>query len=133
TVACARCHDHKFDPIPTRDYYGLAGVVASTEYDEVPLVSAAEVEAAKKALTEDEKKKKVAPKYPLIHALKDAPKPVTMRVHLRGNPDTLGEEAPRRFLSVLCPDAMPAFSHGSGRLELARAIASPDNPLTARV
>jgi cytochrome c553 len=30
TVACARCHDHKFDPIPTADYYGLAGVFAST-------------------------------------------------------------------------------------------------------
>ncbi len=30
TVACARCHDHKFDPISTRDYYGLAGVFAST-------------------------------------------------------------------------------------------------------
>jgi len=30
TVACARCHDHKFDPISTRDYYALAGVFAST-------------------------------------------------------------------------------------------------------
>jgi hypothetical protein len=30
TVACARCHDHKFDPIATRDYYALAGVFAST-------------------------------------------------------------------------------------------------------
>jgi hypothetical protein len=30
TVACARCHDHKFDPIPTQDYYSLAGVFAST-------------------------------------------------------------------------------------------------------
>ena len=30
TVACARCHDHKFDPIPTRDYYALASVFAST-------------------------------------------------------------------------------------------------------
>ncbi len=30
TVACARCHDHKFDPILTKDYYGLAGVFAST-------------------------------------------------------------------------------------------------------
>lgn len=30
TVACARCHDHKFDPISTRDYYGLVGVFAST-------------------------------------------------------------------------------------------------------
>jgi hypothetical protein len=31
TVACARCHDHKFDPIPTADYYGLAGIFASSE------------------------------------------------------------------------------------------------------
>ena len=31
TVACARCHDHKFDPIPTRDYYALHGIFASSE------------------------------------------------------------------------------------------------------
>jgi hypothetical protein len=31
TVACARCHDHKFDPIPTRDYYALAGIFRSTD------------------------------------------------------------------------------------------------------
>ena len=29
-VSCARCHDHKFDPIPTRDYYALAGIFKST-------------------------------------------------------------------------------------------------------
>jgi hypothetical protein len=37
TVACARCHDHKFDPIPTRDYYGLASVFASTMRSERPV------------------------------------------------------------------------------------------------
>jgi hypothetical protein len=37
TVACARCHDHKFDPIPTKDYYGLVGVFASTMRTERPL------------------------------------------------------------------------------------------------
>jgi hypothetical protein len=37
TVACARCHDHKFDPIPTKDYYGLVGVFASTLRAERPL------------------------------------------------------------------------------------------------
>ncbi len=37
TVACARCHDHKFDPIPTKDYYGLVGVFASTMRSERPL------------------------------------------------------------------------------------------------
>lgn len=31
TLGCARCHDHKFDPIPTADYYALAGIFASTE------------------------------------------------------------------------------------------------------
>ncbi|MBI2686174.1 MAG: PSD1 domain-containing protein [Acidobacteria bacterium] len=36
TVACARCHDHKFDPIPTKDYYGLASVFASTMRSERP-------------------------------------------------------------------------------------------------
>ena len=37
TVACARCHDHKFDPIPTKDYYALAGVFASTMRAERPM------------------------------------------------------------------------------------------------
>lgn len=38
TVACARCHDHKYDPIPTADYYGLAGVFVNTIYEEYPRV-----------------------------------------------------------------------------------------------
>ena len=39
TVTCARCHDHKFDPIPTKDYYSLYGVFASsTEPKELPLL-----------------------------------------------------------------------------------------------
>lgn len=36
TVACARCHDHKFDPIPTTDYYALYGVMESMRYSLVP-------------------------------------------------------------------------------------------------
>ncbi|HEV3059827.1 MAG TPA: PSD1 and planctomycete cytochrome C domain-containing protein, partial [Vicinamibacterales bacterium] len=45
TVGCARCHDHKYDPIPTKDYYSLAGVFANTVYREYPLVPKAEVDA----------------------------------------------------------------------------------------
>lgn len=45
TVACAQCHDHKFDPIPTKDYYSLQGVFASTQMDEVPLAAKDVVEA----------------------------------------------------------------------------------------
>jgi hypothetical protein len=39
TIACARCHDHKFDPIPTADYYALYGIIASSEEPkELPLI-----------------------------------------------------------------------------------------------
>ncbi|MBD3629334.1 MAG: DUF1553 domain-containing protein [Cyclobacterium sp.] len=37
TVACARCHDHKFDPIPTSDYYAMYGILGSTRFSPVPL------------------------------------------------------------------------------------------------
>ncbi len=37
TVSCARCHDHKFDPIPTKDYYGLYGIFANTRYGVEPV------------------------------------------------------------------------------------------------
>ena len=38
TVACARCHDHKYDPIPAADYYALSGVFVNTIYEEYPMV-----------------------------------------------------------------------------------------------
>jgi hypothetical protein len=44
TVGCARCHDHKFDPVSMRDYYALAQVFARTQYVEYPLADPAQVE-----------------------------------------------------------------------------------------
>jgi hypothetical protein len=55
------------------------------------------------------------------------------RVFLRGDPKTKGAEVPRQFLQVVAGPQRQPFTHGSGRLELARAITSADNPLTARV
>jgi hypothetical protein len=77
-------------------------------------------------------KKDCPPKYPFAHALTERSKPENLRVCLRGNPNTLGEEVPRHFLSVLSNGPVP-FTNGSGRLELAKAIARRENPLTARV
>jgi cytochrome c553 len=290
TVACAQCHDHKFDPIPTRDYYSLLGVFLSTKQDEFPLAEKSVVDAYKaheKKL--EEKKKELAdlrgnqarelakifaydtakyfraakggpddgldqtvlarwcnylnqpqhehpflvdanpekfqelavevarekekieeenkvrlglnparrdlsnadllslprdkhylwrdlfsdrrasvyymrggeidrylsrpfqervhrleaeirdledtlpPRYPFLQTITDGENPKDIRVWVRGNKETLGEVAPRRFLQVLAKSEPRPFTQGSGRLELAESIATPDNPLTARV
>jgi hypothetical protein len=57
------------------------------------------------------------------------------RIHIRGNTKTLGESAPRRFLTASAGEEQSSISPdaGSGRLELARRIVSRDNPLFARV
>ncbi len=70
---------------------------------------------------------------PRAMALVDTAMPVEPRVFLRGNSNTPGALVPRRFLSVLSGPSRSPFKEGSGRLELARAIASAGNPLTPRV
>ena len=69
TVGCARCHDHKFDPVTQRDYYGLYGIFHSTRYpwpgieldkkprDFVPLVSSAKLAGAESTLRDLEKER----------------------------------------------------------------------------
>ncbi len=66
-------------------------------------------------------------------AIVDADRPKDSPVFIRGEAENKGEVAPRRFLQILSGPNRPVFKNGSGRLELARAIASKDNPLTARV
>jgi mono/diheme cytochrome c family protein len=106
TVTCARCHSHKFDPIPIEDYYSLYGVFAnSVEPGDEP--------------------------SPL--RMVDRPEPVSSVVFIRGNPGRPGAEVPRQFLGFLAGSARKPFANGSGRLDLAEAIASEANPLTARV
>jgi cytochrome c553 len=55
TVACARCHDHKYDPVSTKDYYALGGIFASSDYREYPLVPDSEVAYWKDRFTHAEK------------------------------------------------------------------------------
>ena len=70
--------------------------------------------------------------YPMAHVIAEA-NPSDLQVMVRGNPANRGELAPRRFLRILSNQTPTAFTQGSGRLELANAIASNENPLTARV
>ncbi len=54
-------------------------------------------------------------------------------IFVRGNPGVPGDRVPRQFLRIVAGENRRPFLHGSGRLDLARAITSPGNPLTARV
>jgi mono/diheme cytochrome c family protein len=78
-----------------------------------------------------EMKKAQAPKFAYVHGVRDEEKPANLKLAIRGNPMKLGDEVPRRFLTVLSESEPPLFGAGSGRLELARTIAA--HPLTARV
>ncbi len=125
TVACARCHDHKYDPIPTSDYYALAGVFASTEMFNRPIDASVETQNGQAKKPQD-----------AVHILREGDA-TTLHVMIRGDVNRLGPVAPRGFLTVLEPapgdDEDDDFMNGSGRLALADRIACRDNPLTARV
>jgi Protein of unknown function (DUF1549)/Protein of unknown function (DUF1553)/Planctomycete cytochrome C len=59
TVACARCHDHKYDPIPQTDYYALAGVFFNTVYEEYPRAPKKVVDEFTKLEEDVDKKQKI--------------------------------------------------------------------------
>ncbi len=69
---------------------------------------------------------------PRAHVLNDNPAPFQPYIFLRGNQGNRGAQVPRQAPSITAPQRKP-FTQGSGRLELAQSIVSPDNPLTARV
>lgn len=122
TVACARCHDHKFDPIRTEDYYALAGVFASTQMFNRP-------ENGKAESGKDGQAKK--PEQSL-HVIRDNA-PRDLAVMIRGDVNNKGDVVPRGFVQVVLPGERRQFEQGSGRGELAACLADPGNPLTARV
>jgi Protein of unknown function (DUF1553)/Protein of unknown function (DUF1549)/Planctomycete cytochrome C len=253
SVSCARCHNHKFDPISTKDYYALYGIFNSSRYpfpgteiyphpaDMVALASgstaeklnkwqqelallddkkeylgveagaAARNKAAKDKLTKEAAKTEsakgepankqannrsvlsdqnnstktesktalhpagelrpadydrdaanwskaskstrmpeeveaetIAVKARIAELGEHVPKvekaysvveglPSNARIHRKGNPTDLGEEVPRGFLTILGGQVLPVDYKGSGRDHLAKWMADPNNPLTARV
>ncbi|HWX22353.1 MAG TPA: PSD1 and planctomycete cytochrome C domain-containing protein [Candidatus Binatia bacterium] len=175
TVTCARCHDHKFDPIPTKDYYSLHGVFAScAEPSNEPVITkkfgpdyadyykqrmelehekdsielkfrelrrARDREGLKKLQRDQRENQTKIAKLELTHpgappramVLEDVLKPHDSPVFVRGDAGNKGPVAPRHFLEILSGPYRPAFTNGSGRLDLAWAIVSKHNPITPRV
>lgn len=126
TLGCARCHDHKFDPIPTADYYSFAGFFRNT-------VSSASLPGRPEQALLVRLVPDPAGTPAHVMGVFDGP-PGEQRVFRRGSYADLGPVAPRRFLQIVeGPNHLPALSGGSGRLELAKWVSSPSNPLTARV
>ena len=207
TVQCARCHDHKFDPISTLDYYGMYSVFASSE-EHSPSISPKaitepwEAHNAKVAAATGEREKLIRQETEALRArlkekpdsvdrrtfeavqltavgnlpsddrlrlirklfdrpaderivaldaelaslrsaappspefamgMRDKAQLVTVNIHKRGNPNNPGDPAPRRFLSCIAGEKSTEWTADSGRLDLAKSIANPDNPLTSRV
>jgi hypothetical protein len=96
-----------------------------------PQQIAYKVQALMSAVTQVEMTHPGAPKRAMV--VEDAPVAKNSQVYIRGEAGNKGEVAPRRFLEILSPANRPEFKDGSGRLELAQAIAAKTNPLTARV
>jgi hypothetical protein len=175
TVTCARCHDHKFDPIPTKDYYSLFGVFANCVEPSVePVICKVggpdyadyykqrmdlereketiqtqfkearknkDRETIKRLQREERQNQTKIAKLELTHPgappramiVEDILKPKDSPVFIRGEAESKGPIVPRRFLEVLSGQIRPAFTNGSGRLELAHAIVNKNSPITARV
>ncbi len=157
SVGCARCHDHKHDPVSARDYYALAGIFKSTEtlwgpaaYEAltapqtplhvlvaarpIPVPSPDKLPQPKK---HDEKKPAKAafpqpPGTPLAMGVRDARKVADCKINIGGESKKLGPEVPRGFLGALGAFGVE-MGLGSGRLELAKWLTHPEHPLTARV
>jgi hypothetical protein len=183
SIHCARCHDHKFDPVTQADYYALYGIFESTRYafpgtevfqspkDFIPLVSDRQMDEVVKPFEARVKHQDVeierlrqltltipdgperdraveqynqaredrvsllknAPGYLKAYAVSDS-SPVNAKIHDKGNPLLLGEEVPRRFLTVFGAEPIRHPNQSSGRADLAEWLTSPTiRPLTARV
>jgi mono/diheme cytochrome c family protein len=174
TIGCARCHDHKFDPIPQTDYYSLLSFFRGVRPFEserssfnapgfVPLAPPHEAQAwlaekrakakpleAQLAVTKDDSEKKRlqqeikklgedAPFEWTLAVREAGPNPPPTHVLVRGNASTPGAEVQPAFLSILgskrpnIPAPASDAPSSGRRLALAQWIASPKNPLTARV
>jgi hypothetical protein len=170
TLGCARCHDHKFDPIRQSDYYRIQSYFAAA-YENDVVKATPEQQAARKAKAEpiEKEMEKVRGTMKSLQGKKDAasldlkesltkkleelqgqmPEPLPALhsvvnmpekkspIHLleRGDYNFKGARVGMRPLGVLLPEGAPELPETTEkpRIELAKWIVAPENPLTARV
>jgi hypothetical protein len=163
TMGCARCHNHKLEPISQKDYYRLQAYLASTEEHDISLAAESErkaweetskkIQSEVKKLQAKSRKATGAEKARLsteIEMLEDSipPPPATIpatwndqahrtAIHVlkRGVWESKGESVGPRPPSVLVPDGLAELPPdvADPRSRLARWLVSTDHPLTARV
>jgi hypothetical protein len=163
TIGCARCHDHKFDPIRQSDYYRIQGYFAQTHANDI-VVATPEEQAAWKAKMEPieremrklrfqmrraPEQEKAAIEARLEELDEQMPDPLTawyavkddlaemtgIHILARGDYRNKGPVVGMRPLGVLLPDGAPELplKTEKPRSKLAEWIVDPANPLTARV
>src|SRR3989442_5902018 len=163
TVGCARCHNHKFDPISQKDYYRLQAYLAGTQENDILLVppeqkkdweektkayhgelrklrqaaDQAEGEARTKLNEQIDALESQMPPYPstIPSVHNDLAQRTEIHVLQRGEWEKKGEIVAPRPLSVLVEEGCPELPADlpNPRTQLARWLANPNHPLTARV
>ena len=163
TIGCARCHNHKLEPISQKDYYRLQAYFAATDEHNIVLATPSEQKDREVAVSRfkteiDELRKQISKSsggqkvnleeqiarleqqlpasFGVIPATwNDAEKRTAIHVLRRGIWEKKGEPVGPRPPSIVVAEDFPELEPGAAnpRIQLARWIASPDNPLTARV
>lgn len=160
SIACARCHDHKTDPISTKEFYAMAGIFKSSEtlwgaaafqgltapqtplheLETLPGVGPhPQLEAVFASYKARRPPAKASFPYPasagLAMGVRDAKEIDDCKLNIGGESKKLGPAIPRGFLQAagFSTLAVPIDPKQSGRLQLAAWLTHRDNPLTARV
>lgn len=124
TIGCARCHDHKFDPIRQKDYYSLQAAFAGVRYGSRPVRNPEEVRLANGA--------GAPPASSVFAGVFSAPSP-TYRLY-RGDPmqrrERVAPDVPGIFGGL---ELGPTASDKDRRMKLAEWLVDPTNPLVPRV
>ena len=149
TVGCARCHDHKYDPVSQREYYRLYAFFDSCDEPTLPIGGRPDLEETIAKLTHMEfylqknggsredidnvraEVKRVQGKVPTTLVMRERRAPRPTHVQLRGDFLRKGDAVTPGFPAAVSATVAPAGK--LTRLDLAKWLVSPDHPLTARV